>query len=144
MNWRKAVITIAVVCGLACGQGWAEVGRTGRAGSNRTKPTFANVRYGPHERNVLDIYQAKSKTPTPVVVYIHGGGFVGGDKKSVNPGIVKKCTESGVTVAAINYRFQQHTSLPNILRDSGRAIQFLRHNSGKYNIAKKRIASYGG
>jgi len=77
-------------------------------------------------------------------VYIHGGGFVGGDKRGVNPAIVKKCLESGVTVAAINYRFLRHTSLPNILRDSGRAIQFLRYNSGKYNIDKKRIASYGG
>ncbi|MBL7152740.1 MAG: alpha/beta hydrolase [Phycisphaerae bacterium] len=185
MNLRKLVIAIAVVCGLACGQGWAEVDSTNNAqlkralerypkadadgdgiltaseakafrdkqrggdkkpnrGENRPKPTFANVKYGPHERNVLDIYQAKSKTPTPVIVYIHGGGFVGGDKKGVNPAIVKKCMQSGVTVAAINYRFQQHTSLPNILRDSARAIQFLRYNCSKYNIAKKRIASYGG
>ena len=113
-------------------------------GQSRPKPTFADVKYGPHERNVLDIYQAKSDKPTPLVVYIHGGGFVGGDKKGVAPAIVDKCLQSGVSVAAINYRFLEHAALPDILRDSARAIQFLRFNCSKYNIDKKRIASYGG
>ncbi len=39
----------------------------------QAKPTQANVAYGPHTRNVLDFYQAKSDTPTPLIVYIHGG-----------------------------------------------------------------------
>lgn len=116
----------------------------GKAEQRRPKPTFADVKYGPHERNVLDFYQAKSAKPTPVVVYIHGGGFVGGDKKGVNPAIVNKCLVSGVSVAAINYRFLRHAPLMDILRDSARAIQFLRYNCSKYNIDKKRIASYGG
>ena len=38
-------------------------------------PTKANVPYGTHERQVLDFYQAKSDSPTPVVFYIHGGGW---------------------------------------------------------------------
>lgn len=44
-------------------------------------PTKANVPYGTHERQVLDFYQAKSEKPTPVVFYIHGGGWQNGDKK---------------------------------------------------------------
>lgn len=114
------------------------------AAGKRPKPTFADVKYGPHERNVLDFYQAKSGKSTPVVVYIHGGGFVGGDKKGVNPAIVSKCVQSGVSVAAINYRFRKHAPIQDILRDAARAIQFLRYKSGKWNIDKKRIASYGG
>src|SRR5712671_4311873 len=43
-------------------------------------PTFANVAYGTHQRNVLDFYQAKSDKPTPVVFNIHGGGWQAGDK----------------------------------------------------------------
>jgi hypothetical protein len=35
-------------------------------------PTFENVKYGPHERNVLDFWQAKSEQPTPLLVSIHG------------------------------------------------------------------------
>jgi acetyl esterase/lipase len=50
--------------------------------SERTalKPDFADVAYGPHERNRIDLYLAKSEQPTPVVFMIHGGGFRNGDK----------------------------------------------------------------
>ncbi|MCP4644324.1 MAG: hypothetical protein GY851_28030, partial [bacterium] len=43
-------------------------------------PDFADVRYGEHERNVLDVWKAMSDEPTPLVIYIHGGGFIAGDK----------------------------------------------------------------
>jgi hypothetical protein len=38
-------------------------------------PTLANVPYGAHERQVMDFYRAESKMPTPVVFFIHGGGW---------------------------------------------------------------------
>src|SRR5438445_1789354 len=62
---------------------------------------FLNVPYGPHARQVLDFYQAKSDKPTPVVFSIHGGGWSNGDKK-MNP---KPFLDKGISVAAINYRF---------------------------------------
>jgi acetyl esterase/lipase len=43
-------------------------------------PTAAAAKYGLHDRNVLDFFQAKSDKPTPVVFCIHGGGWSGGDK----------------------------------------------------------------
>ncbi|MFT4588205.1 MAG: acetyl esterase [Candidatus Binatia bacterium] len=36
------------------------------------------------ERNVIDLYIADSDKPTPLVLYIHGGGFKGGDKKTIS------------------------------------------------------------
>ena len=74
-------------------------------------PTFENVKYGPHERNVLDFWQAKSEQPTPVLVSIHGGGFVGGNK-SVQPQLLKECLDSGISVAAINYRYSTQAIAP--------------------------------
>jgi len=112
--------------------------------AERTRPTFADVKYGPYERNVLDFYQAKSSKPTPLVVYIHGGGFKGGDKRSISQDVVKKCLESGVSVAAIHYRFLKDAILPEILRDSARAIQFLRYKAREWNVDKRRVAAYGG
>jgi acetyl esterase/lipase len=53
-------------------------------------PTKANVSYGPHARNVLDFWQAKSDQPAPLLVSIHGGGFVSGNK-SVDPPLLKEC-----------------------------------------------------
>ena len=49
-------------------------------------PDLANEKYGPHERNVLDFWKAKSASPTPLVVYIHGGGFTGGSKEGISGG----------------------------------------------------------
>jgi acetyl esterase/lipase len=46
------------------------------------KPTFTEVRYGTHERQILDFWKAESPTPTPVVFVIHGGGWQGGRRKS--------------------------------------------------------------
>src|SRR3954468_9075039 len=58
------------------------------------------VPYGKHERQVLDFYQAKSDTPTPVVFHIHGGGWQGGDKKTNPQGFLAK----GIPVAPITSR----------------------------------------
>ena len=47
-------------------------------------PTRAGVRYGQHERHILDFWKAESSTPTPAVFVIHGGGWVGGSKERVH------------------------------------------------------------
>jgi acetyl esterase len=65
-------------------------------------PDHADVRYGPHERNVLDVWLAKSPTPTPLVVYYHGGGFRAGDKRTLNVELLEKLRSGGISVAAAN------------------------------------------
>jgi acetyl esterase/lipase len=106
-----------------------------------------NVPYGKHPRQVLDFYQAKSDQPTPVVFYIHGGGWRNGDKK-INP---KPFLDKGISVVAINYRFVQHgveeKVVPPVkapLEDAARALQFVRSKAGEWNIDKKRIGATGG
>jgi hypothetical protein len=108
-------------------------------------PTLADVHYGPHERNVLDFWRAKSDKQTPVVVFIHGGGFKAGDKSKVlEDRIVKQCLDAGVSFAAINYRYRTYTPIQDVLRDCARAIQFIRSKAGDWNVDKTRVASYGG
>src|ERR1051325_12061798 len=68
--------------------------------SSLPPPNFANVKYGEHPRNVLDLWQAKSEKPTPLLVYIHGGGWRGGDKSTIPPGTLKFMLDHGVSVAA--------------------------------------------
>ena len=41
----------------------------------KPRPDLVKVHYGDHERQVLDFWKAKSDKPTPLVVFIHGGGF---------------------------------------------------------------------
>jgi len=108
-------------------------------------PTSSDVSYGPHDRNVLDFWKAESKTPTPVIVYIHGGGFTKGDKSGIRKDkIIQQALDRGISFAAINYRYRSAAPIQDILRDSARAIQFLRFKSADWNIDKTRIASYGG
>jgi acetyl esterase/lipase len=106
-----------------------------------------DVPYGAHPRQVLDFYPAKSEQPTPVVLYIHGGGWRGGDKKT-NP---KVFNDKGISVVAINYRYVQNGVEEKIeppvkapLDDAARALQFLRSKAGEWNLDKTRIGATGG
>lgn len=110
---------------------------------NQVSPTHANVKYGPHERNVMDVWLAKSSRPTPVLVSIHGGGFRGGNK-SVSAGLLRQCLDSGISVVAITYRFSSQAIAPAAFRDSARAVQYVRHMSEDWNIDVKRFAATGG
>ncbi|MDH7602380.1 MAG: alpha/beta hydrolase fold domain-containing protein [Armatimonadota bacterium] len=121
----------------------ARLSRQTRGRADLPKPDESNVKYGPHERNVFDLWKAKSDKPTPLIVFIHGGGFVGGDKSHIPPSALKRALEAGASVMSINYRFLQHAPIQDILRDAARAIQFIRANAEKYNIDPKRIACFG-
>src|ERR1700688_3920590 len=70
----------------------------------QVKPDFENVPYGPHERNVLDFWKAKSDHPTPLILNIHGGGFVHGDKTSVPIVMLRYHGEHGISANPMNYR----------------------------------------
>ena len=107
-------------------------------------PTYANAKYAPHERNVLDFWQATSETPTPVLVFFHGGGFRAGDKRGYNRVLFQCCMESGISFAAANYRLSQHAPYPAQMHDSARAIQFLRHKAKDWHIDPTRLAAFGG
>ncbi len=106
-------------------------------------PTYPDVHYGPHFRNVLDFWQAPSKIPTPLLVSIHGGGFLSGDK-SVDPQLLKDCLACGISVAAITYRFSNQAIAPAPFQDGARVVQFLRFKAKEWNIDPKRIAATGG
>jgi acetyl esterase/lipase len=109
--------------------------------------TQKNIPYGEHPRQVLDFYPAVSEAPTPVVFYIHGGGWRGGDKKT-NPQAYLK---NGISVVAINYRYVQNAkedaTNPPVkapLNDAARALQFVRSKAEQWNLDKTRIGATGG
>ena len=106
-------------------------------------PTHANVSYGPNKMNVLDYWQAEGSGPRPILVYIHGGGWVGGDKKQ-NPARIRPYLEKGISYASINYRLTGEAPLPAPVHDAARAIQFIRSKAESWNIDPSRIALTGG
>lgn len=115
---------------------------TGFPAPAQDRPSHANVKYGPHERNVLDVWLARSDRPTPVLVSIHGGGFARGDKR-VNPELLRHCLDTGISVAAITYRYSSQAIAPAPFLDSAQAIQFIRHKAREWNLDPTRVAATG-
>lgn len=108
----------------------------------------ADVHYGPHPLQVVDVYYPQGTGLAPLVVFIHGGGFTGNDKKAFwrqEDGAVKAWLNAGFAVAAINYRFlgDGPDGVLTPLKDCARAIQFLRYHATTYRIDVNRIGCMG-
>lgn len=118
----------------------------------RPAPTVADYAYGKDsERQRFDFWQAKSDKPTPVVLLIHGGGWVNGDKTSYGETVIQPYLDAGVSVAAVNYRFiaqamEQKVEPPvkGPLHDAARALQTIRSQAKEWNIDPKRVGATGG
>ncbi len=123
-----------------------------KAPPQRPTPTVANYVYAKDsERQKFDFWQAKSDKPTPVVLLIHGGGWVNGDKSSYGTSVIQPYLDAGISVAAINYRFipqamEQGVEPPvkGPLHDAARALQTIRSKAKEWNIDPKRIGATGG
>jgi len=108
---------------------------------------FVNEEYGAHPRNTFDIWLSKSEEPTPLVIYIHGGGFVGGDKsRYYDSEDWIRLLDAGISVATINYRFLNEPpyGILGSMNDSKRCLQYIRYHAEKYNVNPDRIACSGG
>jgi hypothetical protein len=108
------------------------------------KPSFANVKYGEHERQVFDIWLADTGKPSPLAVYIHGGGFKSGSKERLQSGDLSQLLKAGISVASINYRYVTIAPLPAAHHDAKRALQFMRSKAVEWNIDKDKVAAFGG
>src|SRR5687767_1566837 len=113
-------------------------------------PTVADFSYGPHKKQVLNFWKAESDKPTPLVFYIHGGGWTGGDRTSVI-GMLPDCLKAGISVVSVEYRFIAEATADNVvppvkgpLTDAARALQLVRSKAKEWNLDKERIGASGG
>lgn len=114
-------------------------------------PTMKDVAYGDHERHRLDFWKADSDSPTPLVFFIHGGGWTGGSKERIGRTVeVERLLTNGISVVAINYRYTSQAQEAKIeppvkapLEDAARALQFVRSKANEWNIDKARIGAAG-
>ena len=113
--------------------------------SSAQAPAHADVAYDDdHPSQCVDVYLAKSDKPTPAMIYIHGGGWRGGSKKSVPAWLMSFVAEGKLSVVAVEYRFTDVATHPAQVNDCLRAIQFVRHHAADWNIDPKRIGVTGG
>ena len=104
-----------------------------------------NVTYhiASNQENKLDLYVPRGATgPTPVLMYIHGGGWVGGTKESSVLRILPYL-EMGWAVANVEYRLGAVARAPAAVEDGLCALRWVIRNSGQYNLDTSRIVTTG-
>jgi acetyl esterase/lipase len=103
-----------------------------------------NVPYvvnGGHSRT-LDIFRPKVslEDKVPVVVFIHGGGWSGGNKEDCNP---SPLTMQGLAVVSINYRLSREAKWPAQIHDCKAAIRWIRAHAREYGLNGEEIGVWG-
>jgi len=92
----------------------------------------------------LDIVKPASSTAArmPLVVYVHGGGLVSGDK-SGGLSELQSLARLGYVGATINYRLAPQFTFPAQVQDVKAAVRFLRANAAQYGVDEAHIAIWG-
>ena len=108
-------------------------------------------REGPSKQWTLDLALPKDSPgkPRPLIVVIHGGGWLEGDKSSFAsrehgvPGNIVDFAAMGFVAATINYRLSGEAPYPAALQDCQTALRWLRAHAGEYHIDPNRVGAYG-
>ncbi|BDD12746.1 hypothetical protein FUAX_51780 (plasmid) [Fulvitalea axinellae] len=121
------------------------------------KADFAkDIFYDNKSRTSFDIFLPESDTPTPLVIYIHGGGFTSGNKEyaySIQkngkwdfPSDIRSFLDNGIAFASIRYTLLDENDKEGVIKplsDVKRALQYIRHRADDFNIDKTKIALGG-
>ncbi|MGB8852367.1 MAG: sulfatase-like hydrolase/transferase [Pirellulales bacterium] len=118
------------------------------------RPTLTDVPYGDHPKQKLHFWKsphAELGKPTPLLFFIHGGGWQGGNRMSGLTAILAPVLQAGISVTSIEYRFIHEAMQQGIeppvkapLADAARALQTVRSKAAEWGIDKKRIVAAGG
>lgn len=93
---------------------------------------------------LLDLYLPEAAEEShPAIIFIHGGGWVDGDKRDYRFYAVRFAAR-GYVVASIGYRFAQEARFPGCLEDAKCAVRWLRANAPELGVDAERIAVVGG
>lgn len=105
---------------------------------------LVDVPYGPHgARNFLDLYLPDTPGVYPLVIAIHGGGWMGGNLEDYT-WRVKDLARRGFAAATLTYRFWPDHPYPAAIDDVMRAVRFLRAAAGELGIDPARVGAFGG
>ncbi|MCQ2564300.1 MAG: alpha/beta hydrolase [Clostridia bacterium] len=106
---------------------------------------YKNMSYGDDVRNVLDVCYPKNKTGrVDVLFYIHGGGWVAGDKEGYETAL-KNGAEEGYITAAMNYRYlSKDVDCQDILDDITMALSAVKKQANDLNLQPEKAMLSGG
>jgi len=101
-----------------------------------------DLAYAPsgHRLQKLDLYLPGGGERLPLILHVHGGAFLGGDKSD---GVPLEYVTRGYAVASINYRLSGDAVFPAQIEDCKAAVRWLRSNASKYGLDPDRFAAWG-
>ena len=104
---------------------------------------FDNIRYGEDERNVLDVYRPKNRNgKLPVIVSVHGGGWVYGDK-TINQFYCMSLAQKGFAVVNFSYRLSPKYKHPTPLIDTNKVFKWVIENADVYGFDIDNVFAVG-
>ena len=141
--WRSLALGLAVIVTIACSVGLASEWLAGPSSSAPapTRPDLVYAHASPQQ--LLDLWLPDQlHGPSPLVIFVHGGGFSSGDKRDVGPKLTP-LLRSGYAVASVDYRLAPQAVFPAAARDVEAAVRFLRFHAPEWGIDPDRFALWG-
>jgi len=107
-----------------------------------------DVKYGAADRNLLDIFMPETASPArPVLIYVHGGGFVAGNKRTpgspFNDHVMLWAVKNGFVGVNMTYRLAPQATWPAGSEDLAAAIQWVSDKIGERGADPARIYMMG-
>lgn len=105
---------------------------------------FDNISYGSNNMQVLDVYRPLNKTnqKLPVIVSVHGGGWVYGDKECYQY-YCMSLAQRGFAVVNFSYRLAPEYKFPASLKDTCKVFEWVIENSKTYGFDTENIFALG-
>lgn len=152
-----AILVVAIALTLACTLDYtimSHIIRLGCAPKNVSTPTgyadivgatdaVYNVRYGTiYADSYMDVFSPKTEGKKPLLVYVHGGYYLGGDKASAEP-YCRAIAADGYVVASLNYAVAPELQYPGQVRQFNQALNYLVEHASDYGIDLNNVF-FGG
>lgn len=110
-------------------------------------PPVADLAYGPYQRQKLDLYRTSDEAAAPILVWVHGGGFLRGEKASpdhpFNAQVGRWAARNGFLGAVINYRLAPENQWPSGADDVASSVDWLCANAADHGGDPERIILAG-
>lgn len=106
---------------------------------------FANMSYGKHERQVLDLAIPKDNDgEVGLILFIHGGAWIAGDKNGYKDAVSNCANNEGIAAAALNYRYiDKNVSIHDIADDIDSALSAIKEKGKEKGVNISRVLITG-